>query len=45
MSEREFEAPEDKLLFEVAIIGMLEHTGVGQVVETWAVQMLTAGDK
>lgn len=40
MSERESEVPEDKWLFEVAIIGMLEHAGVRQVVE-----MLTAGNK
>ena len=34
MSEREFEATEDKWLVEVAIIGMLEHTGVRQALET-----------
>lgn len=37
--------PEGKWLFEVAIIGMLEHTGVREVVETQAVPTLTAGDK
>lgn len=35
----ESEVTEDKWLFEVALIGRLEHTGVRQVVETQAVQM------